>query len=238
MNAYKTGRLPATRPAVLKDLALYATGVLPRPPAKVAMPNIDLPMDGNDKYGDCTMAGIDHVVRVCEHQFGGDIPLPTEAKIVAKYLELSPNDEGLNESELLARWLKPGVGLNLGYGQPVAYVPVPPKDAFQVMQSIAFYGTCYFGGMVGQPQQEQFSSGEPWKWVDGQEEDGHCWVGVGYDEGGVYSATWGGIAYQPWGFLAHSLDEAWCILTHQLVEVKADTLGIDIATLKADLARV
>src|SRR5271165_2999811 len=151
----KTGCLPAVRPAGLADLSVYAQGRLPRPPQKVEAPNIPLPIDGNADYGDCTLAGLDHLVRVCEHLYGGPESLPTEAQIVAKYLDLSPNDEGLVEATLLKRWKT--VGLNLGFGQPRAYAPVPPKDILQVQQSIAFYGTCYFGVVVGAPQQEQFA---------------------------------------------------------------------------------
>ena len=234
--SYKTGRLPATRPAALKDLDVYATGVLPQPPVKVAIPDIELPIDGNATYGDCTMAGLDHVTRVSRALYGDYGVLPTEAELVAKYLELSPNDEGLVEATLLRRWQTQGLGL-FG-GKPRAYAPVAPKDNLQIMQSIAFYGTCYFGVVVGAPQQEQFAKDEPWEWVEGQEEDGHCIVGVGYDSGGVYSATWGGVTYTPWGFLAHSLEEAWCILTDQLVEAKGDALGLDLAALEADLARI
>ena len=236
MTQFRTGRLEAVRPAALKDLAVYATGVLPRPPQKVAVPSIELPIDGNADYGDCTLAGLDHVVRVCRELYGPTGKLPSEQALVQKYLQLSPQDQGLVEATLLKLWAGPGLGL-FG-GQPEGYAPVPPKDTLQIMQSIAFYGTCYFGVVVGQPQQEQFAKGEPWEWVEGQEEDGHCIVGVAYDSGGVYSATWGGIAYTPWGFLAHSLEEAWCILTHQLVAAKKDTLGIDLTTLKADLGRV
>jgi hypothetical protein len=236
MILYKTGRLPATRPAALKDLAVYATGVIPRPPVTVTAPDVPLPIDGNVTYGDCTMAGLDHVTRVSRALYGDTGVVPTEAALVTKYLELSPKDQGLVEATLLARWHT--VGLGLFGGQPRAYAPVPPKDTLQIMQSIAFYGTCYFGVVVGAPQQEQFAKGEPWEWVEGQEEDGHCIVGVGYDSGGVYSATWGGIAYTPWGFLAHSLEEGWCIITHQLVEAKKDSLGLDLAALEADLNRV
>ena len=236
MTTFRTGRLAATRPAALKDLAVYANGVIPRPPVKVDAPDIPLPIDGNAQYGDCTMAGLDHVVRVSRALYGDTGVLPSESEIVAKYLQLSPNDTGLNESELLQRWQK--VGLGLFGGQPRGFAPVPPKDTLQIMQSIAFYGTCYFGVIVGAPQQEQFARNEPWEWVDGQEEDGHCIVGIGYDSGGVYCATWGSVAYTPWGFLAHSLEESWCILTHQLVEAKQDTLGLDLASLEADLARI
>lgn len=236
MGAFKYGRLPATRPAALKDLSVYADGVLPQPPVKVTAPSIDLPMDGNERYGDCTVAGLDHVTRVNRALYGDYGVLPSEAELVAKYLQLSPGDEGLEESALLKLWRT--VGLGLFGGQPRAYAPVPPKDNLQIMQSIAFYGTCYFGVVVGQPQQEQFSKGEPWGWVEGQEEDGHCIVGIGYDSGGVYSATWGGVAYTPWGFLAHSLDEAWCILTDQLVMAKQDGLGLNLASLEDDLERV
>jgi hypothetical protein len=63
-------------------------------------------------------------------------------------------------------------------------------------------------------------------------------VALGYTQTALLCATWGGIAEVTYGFLAHYLTEAWCVLSHQLVEAQGDALGIDLATLQADLSKV
>ena len=233
---YRTGRLPATRPEGLKDMVEYAPEGIQDPPAEITKPTIELPIDGNAQYGDCTFAGLDHFTRIQRALYGPTGRIPTEQELIAKYLEVSPNDEGCNEAELLRRWRT--VGLGLFGGQPRAYVPVGPKAQTQIKQSIAFTGACYFGVIVGRPQQEQFQANEPWSWVEGQEEDGHCILGVAYDDGGVWSGTWGGLAYTSWEFLDRSLEEAWCILSHQLLEAGHDGFGLDVPTLEADLPQI
>ncbi|HTZ63484.1 MAG TPA: hypothetical protein VMB51_05215 [Solirubrobacteraceae bacterium] len=236
MGPYKTGRLPASRPAALKDLAVYATGVLPRPPASLTSPPGEYPIDGNATYGDCTIAGCDHAVRAWRSLYGATGVLPTEQAIVEEYFRLTGGqDTGLNEAEVLRVWRGPGLGL-FG-GQIRAYAPVPPKDTLQILQAVAFYGCAYLGIIVGEPQQEQFAEGKPWTWVEGQEEDGHCVVATGYTSTGLLCKTWGGEALLTFGYLAHALEEVWCIISHQLVAAKKDTLGLDLAALEHDLAR-
>jgi hypothetical protein len=237
MGAYKTGRLPAVRPAALKDLAVYATGPLPEPPSGVAVPNVEYPIDGNATYGDCTIAGADHLARAWNAETGEHDHLPTEEEIVAEYFRLTGGqDTGLNEAKVLKAWH--GEGLHLFGGQIAGYAPVNPKDILQIHQSVAFYGGCYLGIVCGQPQQEQFFKREPWEWVDGQEEDGHCVVALGYTSTSLLCATWGGVAELTYGYLAHALEEAWAILGHQMVEAKGDALGLDIAALQGDLAKL
>jgi hypothetical protein len=236
MSGFKTGRLPGVRPAGLADLAVYAQGRLPEPPTKLASPPGEYPIDGNAQYGDCTMAGLDHAIRAWRALYGPTGVLPSEAQIVAKYLELSPNDEGLVEATLLRLFRTKGLGL-FG-GQCRAYAPVPPSDILQIHQTIAFYGVGYLGIICGQPQQEQFANGEPWEWVEGQEEDGHCVVATGFNSTGLLCKTWGGEAELTYGYLAHALDEVWAIISHQMVEHKGDNLGLDLAALEVDLSKL
>lgn len=234
---FKLGRKPAVRPAALRDLAAYTTGVLPRPPAAVASPPGEYPIDGNATYGDCTIAGCDHAVRAWRALYGDHGVLPTEEQIVKEYLRLTGGpDSGLAEANVLRVWQTEG--LHLFGGQIKAYAPVPPKDTLQTLQAIAFYGCAYLGIICGEPQQEQFSEDKPWTWVAGQEEGGHCVVATGYTSTGLLCKTWGGEAELTFGYLAHALEESWCIISYQLAEKGADTLGLDLAALEADLARI
>ena len=232
---FKTGRGPATRPASLGDLAVYAKGKLPEPPTSVISPPGEYPIDGNAQYGDCTMAGLDHAIRAWRSLYGPTGTLPTEAQLIAKYLELSPNDEGLVEATLLKLFQTKGLGL-FG-GKIKAYAPVPPTDILQIHQAVAFYGVGYLGIICGGPQQEMFQRGEPWEWVPGQEEDGHCVVATGYTPTGLLVKTWGGEAELTYGYCAHALEEVWAIISHQMVEHKGDNLGLDLGALEADLSR-
>jgi hypothetical protein len=234
---YQLGRLPATRPAALKDLSVYATGPLPTPPSSVAVPAAQYPIDGNATYGDCTMAGVAHLIAAWNTEVKEADPVPAEESVVAEYFKLTGGpDSGLNEAEVLKTWQTTGL-----FGATIAgYAPVEPKDTLALHQATAFYGGVYLGIECPGSAQEQFSNNEPWTYVEGSEvEGGHCIVALGYDsQGSLLCATWGGIATVTASFLAHFLDEAWVVLSHQFVEAKGDELGIDLEALQADLAKV
>jgi hypothetical protein len=234
--SFKYGRLPATRPAALSDLSVYATGKLPVPPRTVEVPKAAMPIDGNATYGDCVMAGVDHLNRAWDAEVKVETHLPTEAGIVEEYFKLTGGeDSGLNESEVLKTWHRSGL-----FGEKIeGYAPVNPRHLLELHQAVAFYGGCMLGIECPASAQEQFANNEPWTYEGSEVEGGHCVVALGYGpNGGLHVATWGGIAVLEASFLAHYLDEAWCILSRQLVQHKGDALGIDLKTLEADLARV
>lgn len=237
MGTFKLGRLSAARPAALADLSVYATGKLPAPPAAWEVPEASYPIDCNDRIGDCTYAGVDHLNRAWNASVGEHDKLPTEAQVEAAYFaETGGEDTGCVEADVLKRWHTEGL-----FGEKIAgYAPVNPRDLLQLHQAVAFYGGCYLGIECPESAQEQFGAGEPWTYIeDSPVEGGHCVVALGYGpNGGLHCATWGGIAVLEASFLAHYLDEAWVVLPHQLVEAKKDSLGVDLAALQADLAKV
>src|SRR5215469_4830687 len=241
MSVYQLGRLPAQRPAALADLDVYATGKLPPPPPTFAVPGERnpgiYPIDGNDQYGDCTIAGVAHLIEAWNVEVHQHDAIPSGVAVVEEYFDLTEGqDSGLNEADVLKTWYTSGL-----FGAKIAgYAPVNPRNLLQLHQAVAFYGGCYLGIECPQSAQEQFQAGEMWTYVPGSPiEGGHAVVALGYGpHGGLHCATWGGIAVLSAGFLAHFLDEAWVILPHQMVEARRDSLGIDLATLRADLARV
>lgn len=232
----KLGRLPATRPAALSDLSVYAAGKLPTPPPTWEVPVANYPIDGNDQYGDCTIAGVAHMVEGWDAATKEHDPVPSETTIVAEYFKLTGGeDSGLNEADVLKEWHTNGL-----FGEKIAgYAPVNPRHLLELHQAVAFYGGCYLGIECPKSAQEQFGNGEPWTYVGSEVEGGHCVAALGYGpHGGLHCATWGGIAVLEASFLAHYLDEAWVILPQQFIEAKKDQLGIDLKTLEADLRKV
>lgn len=235
-QSLKLGRLPAMRPAALSDLEVYATGKLPAPPASVAVPAASYPIDGNATYGDCTMAGVAHLIAAWNVEVKEADKIPDEAAVVKEYFTLTGDkDSGLAEADVLATWRNSGL-----FGEKIAaYAPVNPKDILAIHQAIAFYGGCYLGIECPRSAQEQFAAKQPWTYDPNSPIDGgHCIVALGFNEQGVECATWGGIALVTYPFLAHFLDEAWAILSNELVQAEKDSLGISLEALEADLDKV
>jgi len=234
---YKLGRLPAQRPAALADLQTYATGKLPTPPRSINPPTTSYPIDGNDRYGDCVMAGVAHLISAWDTEVKEPNAIPTEQTIVEEYFKLTGGeDTGLSESETLRTWHREGL-----FGEKIAgYAPVSTTNLLEWHQAVAFFGGMMLGIECPQSAQEQFEAGEPWTYVEGSPVlGGHCVIALGYGpNGGLHVATWGSIAVLEAAFLAHYLDEAWVVLPPQFVEAKHGRLGIDLQTLTEDLAKV
>jgi hypothetical protein len=234
---YKGGRLPAFRPPGLKTFLEYATKTkLPKPPATFKAPAGPYPIDGNDEYGDCTIAGVAHAIAAWNRLYSQKDRVPAQQTIIRLYLKLTGGqDSGLVEANVLQAWRKTGL-----FGHKIwGYAPVKITDPNAIKLAISGYGGSYLGIKCPESAQRQFSEGKPWTYEGEQTEDGHCVVALGYDaEGNLECATWGGIALLTPGFLKHYLEEAWVILSDQLVKAGKDTVGLDLAALEQDLASV
>jgi len=229
----KLGRLAATRPHGLKDLAVYAQGKLPAPPDTVPAPVVDWRMDLNDTYGICTIAGVDHLIAAWDEEVKENDPRPNDSELLSTYMDLTGGaDTGLNEALVLQQWQSKGL-----FGTKIAgYAPVHPQDIVALHQAIAFYGGAYLGIMCPESCKRQAVGNQPWTYVPNSPiEGGHCIVAVGYDQFSVKCVSWGKLVDVSYGFLAHYLEEAWAILGQEMVEAKGDALGIDLVTLQADL---
>jgi hypothetical protein len=229
---YKLGKLPATRLAGVGMLGDYVTGKLPAPPASVAVPNTAYPIDGNDQYGDCTIAGVAHLIAAWDVEVNEPDRVPDQQTVISTYEQLTGGaDTGLNENNVLSYWRSTGL-----FGEKIdAYAPVATKDIVGLHQAVAFYGGAYLGIACPESAQEQFQAKQPWTYVPGSPvEGGHCIVALGYTATAMLCATWGGIAEVTYPFLAHFMDEAWAVISHQFVEAKRGP-ELDLSTLEADL---
>jgi len=233
-----------------KELEVYATTPLPTPPPTWEVPlqkqvtagQPVYPIDGNATYGDCTIAGVDHLSRAFSALFKEPYTPPTEKVLTSKYLALgNGQDNGLNEEFVLNEWYKKGL-----FGTKIAgFAPLSTTSLLQWHQAVSLYGGAYLGIRCPESAQRAFQKEQetgqivPWQYEGEQTEDGHCVVALGYGpNGGLHCATWGGIAVLEPSFLAHYLDEAWVVLSQQLVEAKVDTLGLNLEALQADLAKL
>lgn len=232
----KLGARPAVFPAGLRDLTHYVAGSLPKAPASVAVPAVpDWNMDGNDIYGDCGVAGCNHLFMAAAADTTATETFPTADQVVSYYLTYTGGqDTGVVLSDFLAYVRKTGF-----YGHTItAYAPVQVHDIPTLTTALYLYDAVYCGITVSQGMMDAFQNGRPWdaESVAGEPIGGHCIPLVGFDSNYLYAVTWGSIqpiAYPAW----HQIStEAWAVLAGELTD--GDGHGINLAELQADLDKL
>jgi hypothetical protein len=237
--AGKLGKRAAVRPHVLSDLAVYAQGKMPNPPPTAdyySKVGADWGMDGNDQYGDCTIAGAAH----CILAWNGEVPasdaqpVPQAPDVIKQYETITGGkDTGCVEASVLALWQQNGL---FGADQIDAFAPVDTKDLVAIHQAIAFYGAAYIVVTLPQSAQQQFQDNQPWTVVHGSPIlGGHCVVLVGYDQQWAYAVTWGGVVPVAYPWLMTYMDECWAIISGEFAQNHGGP-QLDLATLQADLS--
>jgi hypothetical protein len=230
---YKLGRLPGVIPVGLSFLPHYVAGALPKAPAKVPFPNLtDWGMLGNDQYGDCGVAGLEHVFMAAAKDVNNTETFPTDEQAVSYYLKYTKGqDTGVVLSQYLAYVRKNGY-----YGKKVqAYAPVAVHDVPTLQTAVWLYDAVYTGITVTDQMMTDFDDDKPWTMesTEGEVDGGHCVPIVGYDSQYLYIVTWGKIqpvAYPAWHQMS---SEAWAIMVGELSV--GDGHGINWAALEADL---
>ena len=236
MSALKFGRLPGRIPAGLRELGFYAAGPLPKAPSSMPVPDIDdWQMLGNDRYGDCGVAGLQHLFMADAANIHRVEAFPDEEQAVSYYLDYtSGQDGGVVLSDYLAYVRRHGY-----YAHAVsAYAPVDVHDVPTLQFAIWAYDAAYTGIAVTQQMQEDFQNGQPWtlESLESPVLGGHCIPIVGYDSNFLYAITWGAvqpIAYSAWHYMS---EEAWAVITGELAN--GDGHGLSLHTLQADLNRL
>lgn len=99
------------------------------------------PILGNDQYGDCYAVALVHCIQTMM-ALNGTAYNPTRAEVVKWYLSMSPQDNGLSDSDVFPAW-KRGVVPPLGKHVILDYMVIDPTDA----NGINLGGWC-FGGTI------------------------------------------------------------------------------------------
>jgi len=215
----KLGKLAPKRPEGLRMLAFYQSNPLPVAPDKVNVPSVsDWGMLANDKYGDCTFAGIVHARMANAAALELTETFPTDEEVVAAYLAYTNGQDcGAVEAELLKYWQN-----NDLFGSKLAaFAPTDHADFDELKSVIASYGLIYIGVRLPVTFQQQFVSGQPWDLTgtpaDQQIEGGHCVILVGYDADHAYCITWGRVQAVTWQWLRSYMEESWALITPEIV---------------------
>jgi len=190
------------------------------------------PMDGNDVYGDCTIAALAHAQTVYGGLIGTKEIMPA-LSVERLYFRLTGGvDSGLVELDVLNYWRRKLVGSD----RILAYVSINPKNHAHVQQAIQLFGGVYLGFQVQQNCVQEFDSGQPW--TPGKlTNSGHAVFAVAYDQSGVTVLTWGNTHQGTWDWWDECVDEAYAILPLE-AEQKGFATGFNYKQLAIDLEYV
>lgn len=220
-------------------LAFYQKNPLPVAPESVEVPAVnDWGMLANDKYGDCTFAGIVHARMANAAVLGITEAFPSEQDVIAAYLQYTGGqDQGAVEADLLKYWQTNG----LFNSKITAYAPTDHADFDELRSVIDSYGFAYIGVQLPVTFQQQFVSGQPWALTgtpaDQQIEGGHCVILVGYNKDYAQCITWGKVQQVTWEWLRSYMEESWAIITPE-IEQKGQYGDLRLDELTADLGKL
>lgn len=236
MPDLKFGRLPGQIPVGLHELGHYVAGSLPRPPASISVPAVsDWMILGNDAYGDCGVAGLEHGFMADASATSVAEAFPGDQQAIDYYLNYTGGqDTGVVLSQYLSYVRQHGY-----YGHTVsAYAPVEVRDVPMMQSAVSLFDFAYCGIVVTQGMMDAFQAGEPWLLasLNSQVLGRHCVPVVGYSDHGIDLITWGRVqhvSYPAWYWM---VEEAWAVMAGELDH--GDGRGINYDALLGDLGEL
>lgn len=232
MTAGKLGRVrPTSRQrAMAPRLRDFVTAPLPMAPDEFhGATGAAIDMFGNDRYGCCVVAGAANYRAIRAQMTKQPAPPSTTEAVVTQYLKLSPNDEGLNESEFL-NTAKHGVELGGPTWQDAVWTTVDGADRDMCRSLIAIFGALYLGVELPTDAQRQEvwtptrgRGGAPGGW------GGHALLWSGFDADHDDLVTWGSVQLATPDWLPEYGDEFHVIVDSD----SAAIAGIDFEKLVA-----
>ena len=166
--------------------------------------NVNWRMDDNNKFGDCTIAAVDHVTAAWNMKYNLTLPRLSDPELLHDYFHLTGGtDTGLAPQTVMSAWEHTRI---FGYAIKNASSVTPQS----LKSAIADSGVAYLAVSLPDTAEQQFAAGLPWRVVSGASiVGGHAIVGVGYDPDFVYIVTWGKIQKVTYNWLDTYLAETW-----------------------------
>lgn len=214
-------------------------------PAAVPPPSLPWGMLGNDTAGDCVWAGADHEVMLWHAASSRPRAVFTSADALADYSAVTgytPSDPATDKGTMVLDAMKyrtaTGVRDHHGARHKLgAYAALTPGHQDHIRYAIATLSAVGVGIQFPSSAMDQFQAGKPWSVVAGARiEGGHYIPLCGYDARYAYCVTWGKVQPMTWGFLTRYCDEAWGLLSPELLTTAGRSPhGLDLNGLRAAL---
>ena len=253
---FKLGKAPATSDARDLMFAHYRSGSLPPHPKAFGHETAVGPewgMLGNDAVGDCVFAGAAHetMLWTCE-SLGRPAPFDPSS-VLSDYSAVTgydprrttptgenPTDNGTNVRDGLRYRQKTGIVDAAGKRHQIgAYVAVELANTTDLLEALYLFGAVGIGLEFPPSAMDQFDRRRPWRVVSGpsgRPDGGHYVPLVGYRDGYLECVTWGRVQRMSLSFFTRYCDEAWAMLSAEMLKDGASLDGFSLADLQKDLS--
>jgi hypothetical protein len=244
--AYCLGKRPARENAIPLKLKNYLDlSKLPTPPASFGHYGMvpDWKMLGNDRVGDCGIAGPMHAIMLHNAMAGRTVNVDTLSTLenYAAITGWDPNDpatdQGSDCGEVADYWQNTGLTDADGkVHQIVGSVALEPGNVNELYVAMYLLGAVGIGVTLPAQWQHTFGQGK-WDVVAyPQIEGGHYILGTGSVNGDINVVTWGqNQLLTPEGYMEFN-DETIAYLSVEVLNGLATIDGFDDATLRQDFA--
>lgn len=244
----KLGLLPPSRKQIARRLQFrdYApVGALPAPPAAVSYYTLypDARMMGNDRLGDCVIAGRGHQCLQWSGVSGNPYDITLKEIEDSYFRQTGGADSGLDIMSSLDDWRKVPFGGNLLN----AYVSINPSDATAIEQAISVFGGATTGVNLPLAWQGQSTWTAPpggraprlGNWAPGSW-GGHDVSFLGYDAKYFYCRSWGELVPIERAAVPIYFSEIYCLVNELWINkvTQQSVGGFKFADLQADLSLV
>jgi len=248
-TVHKFGRLPSAPRDLERRLRLkhfLKAGYVGTVPDAVdyVPPVADLPMDSNDKLGDCTAAAAAHI-EAAFSRFGQGAPVVVANADVVKFYSGSTGyipgrpstDQGGDMATVLKYWSNTGIA-----GHRLAgYFAVDPTDLNEMRAALWLFGNLYIGFNCPQSAEDAFNAGGIWDYTRQGSNiiGGHCVAVHKMVKGGNLTvSTWGGKIDMTPAFWAAYVDEPYSTVSQEWVKNNATPEGLNVDAANAAFLQV
>jgi hypothetical protein len=255
-KTYKLGKLPATYDSRDLWFSDYRTGKLPAVPPTFGHENLiskgqwlmlgnsedDTVAPGFQGCGDCFFAGSAHETMMWIKEAGGT-PTFDAKSVIKSYSEVTgydlnnPNsDQGTDVRAGMKYRAKTGILDAKGNRHKIgAYVALEPGNLDHLYEAIYLFGAVGIGLDLPYSAMDQTQQGCVWSVVPGAESAGGHYVSLVAKRQYVECVTWGQIQPMTNTFYQKYCEEAWVLLSEEMLTSGKSPEGFDLNTLKADL---
>jgi hypothetical protein len=242
----KLGKQPAVEDKRDLRFAAYLTPKLPTPPRSFGHETL-IPTDGwgvlgNDRYGDCVFAGAAHETMLWNRAAGATVPF-TPAGVLGDYGAVTgfdprtgANDNGTVVRDALNYRRTTGIRDANGARHKIgAYVALEPGNWAHLTAALYLFGAVGIGIQFPASAMDQFDAGKNWSVVRGASIEGGHYIPLVGRRGVTRLVTWGRCIGMTKAFYLKYCDEAYAILSPEMLTAGKSLEGFDLATLQADL---
>ncbi len=202
-------------------------------------------MLGNDSVGDCVFAGSDHETMLWTMEAGNPATF-TAANAIADYSAVTGynpdgpgTDRGTEVRQALQYRQQTGlIDANANRHKIGAYLALEPGNLDHLYEAMYLFGAVGIGIMFPNSAMDQFQAGRPWSVVHGAQIMGGHYVPLVADRGNLVCVTWGRLQQVTLQFYQRYCDEAWAILSPEMLKADKSPEGFDLMQLQADLQAV